>query len=172
MRQNEDVQSARLQRLESQLNGAPHKRASRTNSRTSRASSHENLPLETSNGRQAYPSFPPPPTDDAREADVSSTASALSTLSSLSAESRDEHSRGERADSAEKERKVEEKEKESSEEDDSKRMTRGTISVSRQDDDSTPDRYLHWILLDPPDNQILLYPQDNLSLCHAPVSRA
>ena len=127
MRQNEDAQAARLQRLESQLSGASHARMSRTISRTSRGNSRETL--EPPGGGQVYPSFPPPPTDDAREADVSSTASALSTLSSLSLASRDE-----RAVSAEKERQTEEKEKESSGDEDSKRRVRSGSSVSASSD--------------------------------------
>ena len=123
MRQNEDAHAARLHRLESQLNGAPHARISRTSSRTSRANTRETL--EPPSGGQAYPSFPPPPPDDAREADVSSTASALSTLSSLSLASHDE-----RTVPAEKERQKEEKEKESSGDEDSKRRTRSASSVS------------------------------------------
>ncbi|KAF0296128.1 Formin-like protein 1 [Amphibalanus amphitrite] len=119
MRQNEDAQSARLQRLESQLTAAPHSRISRTSSRTSRGT------LEPPGGAQVYPSFPAPPRDDAREADMSSTGSVLSsTLSSISLASRDE-----RAASAEKERQIEEKEKESSGDEERKSRNRSESST-------------------------------------------
>ena len=119
MRENEDLQTARLKRLECELSGAPHQRLSRANSQTARPTSRGSPPLEPSIGGQVYPSFPPPPPID----DVSSLESALSTLSSLSAASR-----GQRAESADQQRQ--QQEKENSEEDEDKRRSRNTNSVS------------------------------------------